>query len=87
MAIISIKRRSEERRDGCAALYAVFNLNREKIRVPLDISVKACDWDAAAEKIRGRGDIVRDHNLIIENARAKINDVLVRARLGNMKLT
>lgn len=87
MAIISIKRRSEERRDGCAALYAVFNLNREKIRVPLEISVKACDWDAAAEKIRGRGDIVRDHNLIIENARAKINDVLVRARLGNMKLT
>lgn len=87
MAIISIKRRNEERRDGSAALYAVFNLNREKIRIPLGLSVKACDWDPISEKIKGRGTVVRDQNLIIENTRGKINDVLVRARLGGLHLT
>ena len=80
MAIISIKRRSEERRDGSAGLYAVFHLNREKVRIPLNLYVTACDWDAEAEKIKGRGSLVHDQNLIIENVRSKINDVLVRAR-------
>ena len=55
MAIISIKRRREERRDGSAALYAVFHLNREKIRIPLDLYVKVCDWDPVAEKVKGSG--------------------------------
>ncbi len=87
MAIISVKRRHEERRDGSAALYAVFHLNREKIRIPLDLYVKACDWDPVAEKVKGRGTMARDQNLVIENARAKINDVLVRARLGGVHLT
>lgn len=87
MAIISIKRRNEERRDGSVALYAVFHLNREKIRIPLDLYVKACDWDPVNERVRGRGSLVRDQNLIIENTRGKINDVLVRARLGGIQLT
>lgn len=87
MAIISIKRRREERRDGSAALYAVFHLHREKIRVPLDLYVKDCDWDPVAEKIKGRGPLVRDQNLVIENTRGKINDVMVRARLGGIHLT
>ena len=86
MAIISVKRRHEERRDGSAALYAVFHLNREKIRIPLDLYVKACDWDPVAEKVKGRGTMARDQNLVIENARGKINDVLVRARLGGIQL-
>ena len=87
MAIISIKRRHEERRDGSAALYAVFHLNREKIRIPLDLYVKACDWDPVAEKIKGRGPLVQDQNLVIENTRGKINEVMVRARLGGVHLT
>lgn len=87
MAIISIKRRNEERRDGRAALYAIFHLNREKIRIPLDLYVKACDWDAENERIKGRGHTVHDQNLIIENARGKINDVLVRARLSGLSLS
>lgn len=87
MAIISIKRRREERRDGSAALYAVFHINREKIRIPLDLYVKACDWDPVSEKVKGRSPIVRDQNLVIENTRGKINDVLVRARLGGIHLT
>ncbi len=87
MAIISIKRRREERRDGSAALYAVFHLSREKVRIPLNLYVKACDWDPVAEKVKGRGLTARDLNLVIENARGKINDVMVRARLVGMPLT
>lgn len=87
MAIISIKKRNEVRRDGSVALYAVFHLNREKIRVPLDVHVRACDWDAQAEKIKGHSAFARDQNLIIENMRSRINDILVRARLSGIKLT
>ena len=86
MAIISIKKRSEQRRDGSAALYAVFHLNREKIRIPLNLYVTADEWDAETEKIKGRGPLVHDQNLIIENVRSKINDVLVRARLAGIGL-
>lgn len=87
MAIISIKRRTDERRDGFAGLYAVFNINREKVRVPIGLKVRAGDWDARAEKVKGRGKEVNDKNLIIENVRAKINDVLVRVRLSDTSLT
>lgn len=87
MAIISFKRRHEERRDGCAAVYAVFHLNREKIRISLNLYVKACDWDPVGERVKGRGPMAHDQNLIIENTRSRINDVFVKARLRGQQLT
>lgn len=88
MAKISIKRRNEsERADGCAPLYAVLNLDREKIRIPVDLAVTSSEWDAVAERVRGRGQEVKDKNLIISNVRAKISDILVRARLTGERLT
>lgn len=88
MAKISIKRRNEsERADGCAPLYAVLNIEREKIRVPVDLAVTVTEWDAVAERVKGRGQEVKDKNLIISNVRAKISDILVRARLTGEQLT
>lgn len=88
MAKITIKRRNEsERADGCAPLYAVLNIDREKIRVPVGLAVAAREWDAAAERVRGRGQDVKDKNLIIDNVRAKISDILVRSRLTGERLT
>ena len=46
MAKVTIKRRNEsERADGRAALYAVLNIERIKIRLPLDIAVTGAEWD------------------------------------------
>lgn len=88
MAKVTIKRRNEsERADGRAALYAVLNIERTKIRLPLDIAVTSAEWDPVTERIRGRGQEVKDKNLIISNAKAKISDILVRARLTGETLT
>lgn len=88
MAKVTIKRRNEsERADGRAALYAVLNIERIKIRLPLDIAVTSIEWDPVAERIKGRGQEVKDKNLIISNTKAKISDILVRARLTGEILT
>lgn len=88
MAKVTIKRRNEsERADGRAALYAVLNIERTKIRLPLDIAVTSAEWDPVTERIKGRGQEVKDKNLIISNAKAKISDILVRARLTGETLT
>jgi len=88
MAKVTIKRRNEsERADGRAALYAVLNIERIKIRLPLDIAVTSAEWDPVAERIKGRGQEVKDKNLIISNTKAKISDILVRARLTGEALT
>lgn len=88
MAKITIKRRKEsERADGSAPLYAVLNINREKIRIPVEIAVTETEWDAASERIKGRGQEVKDKNLIISNVKAKISDILVRERLTGERLT
>lgn len=88
MAKVTIKRRNEsERADGRAALYAVLNIERIKIRLPLDIAVTSSEWDPVAERIKGRAQEVKDKNLIISNTKAKISDILVRARLTGERLT
>lgn len=88
MAKVTIRRRNDSQRaDGTAPLYAVLYLERTKIRLPLDISVSSAEWDKAAEKVRGRGKSVADRNLIIDNVRSKITEILVRARLSGEKLT
>lgn len=88
MAKVTIKRRNEsERADGRAALYAVLNIERTKIRLPLDIAVTSAEWDPVTERIKGRGQEVKDKNLIISNTKAKISDILVRARLTGEPLT
>ena len=66
MAKITIKRRNEsERADGRAALYAVVNIERTKIRIPVDIAVTSDEWDPIAERIKGRTQEVKDSNLIL----------------------
>lgn len=88
MAKVTIKRRNEsERADGSAALYAVVYIQRDKIRIPLGISVCAADWDPILERVKGRGQQVKDLNLIISNTKARISDIMVRARLTGEILT
>ena len=88
MAKVTIRRRDDyERADGKAALYAVVNIDRQKIRIALGISVSAQDWDPQRECIRGRTKEVKDLNLIIANTKAKITEIQVKCRLSGEKLT
>lgn len=88
MIKFSVKRRNDfSRKDGRAALYAVLSIQRQKVRINLDIAVTADEWDPVKEMVRGRGKNVRDMNLIISDTKAKISDVLVKFRLSGEPLT
>ncbi|MDE5749513.1 MAG: site-specific integrase [Duncaniella sp.] len=85
---IKIERRKNPNfKDVATPLYAVLNINREKIRVPLGMYATDAEWDPVNERIKGRSKDVSDRNLIISQAVSKITDILVRARLSGEKLT
>lgn len=88
MQKIQVKRRDKsERKDGRAQLVAIVHTNGQKIRIPVGIAVTKTEWDAAKECIKGRSASVSDRNLIITNVKAKITDVLVKARLTGETIT
>lgn len=87
MTKITITRRKDAvGKDGRAPLNAIFSLRGEKIRIPMGISVKESEWDAANCRIRGKGKEIEDNNLIIEKTRARITDLFVRHRLSGVPL-
>lgn len=86
MSIIKIVQREKVNKDGTAPLYVVFNLNREKIRIPCKISVPTTDFDPKAGYIKGKGGTVKDKNLILTDMTAKVSDILVQYRLRRKTL-
>lgn len=82
-----IRRRDYECSDGRAALYAVVCIDGTKARIPVGVSVCKEEWDPVKEKVRGRSAESTDKNLIIENVRSQLNDILVRSRLSGEHLT
>ena len=86
METINIYRRSREDKDGFARIYASLYVSGEKIAIPVGIKVLANEWDERGH-CKGKSKRAKDMNLIIENVRARISDVLVKARLRNVELT
>lgn len=73
--------------DRCFPLYACVFTNGKKIRFSINVSVDVDAWDSQLQVVKGNSREVADTNLIIANARAKITEVLVKARLSNENLT
>ncbi|WP_321517419.1 site-specific integrase [uncultured Bacteroides sp.] len=86
MSIIKIVQREKVNKDGTAPLYVVFNLNREKIRIPTKISVPIADFDGKSGFIKGKVKSVKDQNLILTDMSAKVSDILVQYRLRRKSL-
>lgn len=64
-----------------------FYVNREKVNFSTKVSVEIKDWNDK-KKCVGAGDkYARDKNLIIENILARVNNVFVKYRLRDKKLT
>jgi len=74
-------------KDGTQRLYVLCIQNRRKVYLPMNVSVPAAAWDAQGQSVRGNTRIVADLNLIINQHKAHINDILVRARLTGKVLT
>lgn len=87
MAKISVTRRKDEDCDGMAQVLVVVYVNRTKVRISTKVKVSSADWDAEKGCVRGHGQEAHDKNLIINHIRARVNDVLVKARLRDEKLT
>lgn len=86
MSIIKIVQRETINQNGTAPLYLVFNLNREKIRIPTKISVATKDFDVINGVIKGKTKEVSDCNLILNDMRSKVTEILVQYRLRHVKL-
>ncbi len=53
MAKVTVRRRTDNvRADGRAPLYAVLYIDKNKIRIPLDIAVADNEWDAWKRRVR-----------------------------------
>ncbi len=85
MGKITVSRRSGGDKDGRSQLYVVVYISRETIRIATGIKVLETEWDAEHERVKGKN--ANDLNLIIEQMKAKINNIQVKVRLRDEKLT
>ena len=85
MGKISVFRRNGGDKQGRSQLYVVVYISRETIRLATGVKVLESEWDAERELVRGKGS--SDKNLIIGQMRSKVNDILVKARLRDERLT
>lgn len=86
METINIYRRSRADKEGFSQVYASLYVSGEKVAIPVGIKVLAKEWDEGGH-VKGKSKRAKDLNLIIENVRARITNVLVKARLRNVALT
>ncbi len=77
----------KKKKEGSHLFYIQVIIERERVQINTKVSVLPADWDEKKGIIKGKGTDVSDNNLIIENIRARINQILVKYRLSNKKLT
>lgn len=68
-------------------IYVSFYINREKVHFSTKIECAAKDWDDKERLIKKSDPLANDKNLILYNVKSRINDVFVKYRLKNKKLT
>ncbi|MFV8336411.1 tyrosine-type recombinase/integrase [Flavobacterium sp. RSP29] len=74
------------RADGTSALYLQIFLNKEKKKIPCNISVKSSEFDKIKQRVKAKNPMYRDFNLIIEKMLGDLNKIEVNYRLSNLNL-
>lgn len=77
----------QENNSGTAPIYVSFYLNREKIEIPTKISIPPKYFDESRGIVKSSYEFADDRNLIIQQVRSTINDILVEYRLKKKELT
>lgn len=85
MANIKFEYRSYKGEGGY--VWVSFYVSREKVHFSTKVEVKEKAWSAKTQSVTARDPEYKDKNLIIESIRARINNVLVKYRLRDRKLT
>ncbi len=68
-------------------IWVSFYINREKINFSTRVSVEEKNWNAKKQTVNSGDKLPADKNLIIDNILARINNVLVKYRLKDKRLT
>lgn len=76
-----------QRKDGTSAVRCLFYIKLQRVVIPTGVTVTPADWDAVRARVKGKSQEAHDANLIIQDVRAKINDVFVRFRLDGREIT
>lgn len=74
------------RADGTCALYVQVFLNKEKKKIPCNISVSPVDFDKLKQRVKTKHFHHKDYNLILEKMLADINKIEVNYRLSDTNL-
>ncbi len=88
MAVIRvIQTRGKIAKNGERPIYVTFYLHQEKIQIPCKVSTSEKNFDGESGKITIGDKRHKDKNLIIDNIRARVNNVMVKYRLKDKQLT
>jgi integrase/recombinase XerD len=74
------------RADGTCALYLQMFLNKEKKKIPMNISVCPVDFDKLKQRIKSKHPFSHDYNMIIEKAFSDIHKIELSYRLSGSVL-
>jgi len=74
-------------KNGEQPMYLSFYLKKEKVYIPCRIAVSPDNFDHEVGKVKIGDHQHKDKNLIIDNLKARINNVMVKYRLRDKQLT
>ena len=87
MATIKTYHRQYSENTGNVIVWISFYVNRDKVNFSTGVSCCLKNWSEKKCSITAGDKLYKDKNLIIEKIHARINDVFVKYRLRNKKLT
>lgn len=68
-------------------IYVSFYINREKVHFSTKVECTAENWDVEDRIVKSSAPVADDKNLILNDIKSRINDVFVKYRLKNKRLT
>jgi site-specific recombinase XerD len=77
----------KQKKNGNCAVYIQIYLHEERILINTKVQADPASFDIKNGRIRGKTKEVNDNNLIIENTRSRVNEILVKYRLQNKDIS
>lgn len=87
MITIRLYQRLDSKDKSRGFIYVSFYINREKVHFSTKVECQAKHWNEEKMRILSAEENAADKNLILENIKARINNVIVKYRLRNKQLT
>lgn len=75
------------KKNGEAAIYLIVHIEYKSLKFNSGVSCNPKNWDAGRNRIKGKSQKINDDNLIIQQCRARMNDIFVRYRLQHVHLS